>query len=307
MATDRATWLPLIGAAFLACFLGAGCYNASEVQAFLQSSRAPISGVEYRVLPPDGLTITSTRVPEIDGFATVVRPDGKINLPLLGELYVADKTPKEIEQDIIQASMKYYEEADATVQVRDYRSRKLYVLGEVSRPGSLPWTGCDSLLDVLATAQPTAQAWPERILVIRGAGPQQGGYAAPSSLKYRALGIHEAGTQSPSPAEAGENADPNAPATGNAPPNVPHKLTVNLLAMVQHGDMANNILLKPNDIVYVQMNPIDSFTRGVERITAPIRALTNGSNDARDLQTSWKWIEHGFPPIGSSQNNLRLN
>ena len=311
MATDRATGLFLIATVALACFLGAGCYNAGDVRSFLQAARSPVSGVEYRVLPPDALTISSVRVPEIDGLRTAVRPDGKINLPLLGEVFVADKTPKEIEQIITKAAMKYYEEADATVQVMGYNSRRFYVLGEVSGAGPMPWTGCDTLLDALAKAQPTDQAWPERILVIRGSKPRQGGFERPTSLKYKMTGIHSYEEDGMVQSGAGpvDANDPNAAVPSGRPAEAesvqgPQKMTVNLLAMAQHGDMANNILLRPNDIIYVQMNPIDSFSRGVERITAPVRALTNGLDDAREMQTHWKWIEHNFPPIGSSRTNL---
>lgn len=300
----------------------AGCYDVNEVKAFLQRPRSPVSGLEYRVLPPDMISITSTRVPEINNFQSAIRPDGKINLPLLGEIYVADKTPSEIEAALTEAAKEYYKEVDVAVQVTGYNSRKFYVFGQVSRPGPVRWTGCDTLLDVLAQAQPTPLAWPERIVVIRSARPNQGGYLSQPSLKHRVLGVNEFG-QDPnalgpdakgSSAGSGPGAAAETPATrpadasddGNSAPAaagdavayadaVPHKMTVNLLAMVQHGDMANNILLKPNDIIYVQPNPFARASLAMERVFMPVRAAADGLSDLRELQYHWKWIEDHFP------------
>src|SRR5690554_4744147 len=75
-----AAWTLILMASSLA-----GCYDAKEVNAFLLKPRTPVSGAEYRVLPPDILLITSQRIAEINNFQTVIRPDGRINLPLLGE------------------------------------------------------------------------------------------------------------------------------------------------------------------------------------------------------------------------------
>ena len=71
---------------------------------FIQKPRSPVSGVNYRVLPPDVLSIQSRFVPEIHNVSQQVRPDGVLNLPLVGELYVAGLTPKEIEQKIAAAA-----------------------------------------------------------------------------------------------------------------------------------------------------------------------------------------------------------
>jgi len=75
--------------------LTTGCYDPKAVQAFLLQHKQSVSGVEYHVYPPDVLAISSITVPEIAGQTERVRPDGKINLPLLGEVFVAGMTPKE--------------------------------------------------------------------------------------------------------------------------------------------------------------------------------------------------------------------
>ena len=286
--------LPVLAMALLVTV--SGCYNSNEVKAFLQKPHNPVSGLEYRILPPDVITITSIQVPEINGFQSQVRPDGKINLPLLGELYVAEKTSKEVEEAVKQAAKKYYDEVDASVQIAGYNSRKFYVFGEVSRPGAIRWTGCDTLLDVLAGAQPSPLAWPERIIVIRSTQPSQGGYASAPSVQYAMLGVNH-GPKGPLPeSEAPRSAaDANAPGLPAPQPAEAERMTINLMAMVQHGDMSNNILLRPNDIVYVQPNPFGYVAREVEKIWSPFRAVGNSMSDFRQGVNDARWLGEGMP------------
>lgn len=282
-----------------------GCYNSNEVTKFLQKAHTPVSALEYRILPPDLVTITSIQVPEINGFQSQVRPDGKINVPLLGEIYVADKTPKEVEEAVKEAARKYYDEVDASVQIAGYNSRKFYVFGEVSRPGAMRWTGCDTLLDVLASAQPSPLAWPERIIVIRSTQPSQGGYQIPTSTQYAMLGINHGPKGS-----LADGLDPNAAADANAPdgtgsqPAAAEKMTINLMAMVQHGDMSNNILLKPNDIVYVQPNPFGFVAREFEKFWSPFRVVGDGLSDFRQTTGDIRWIGDGMPKEDTSRSTI---
>jgi polysaccharide export outer membrane protein len=257
--------------------LTGGCYDATEVNGFLQKPRAPVSGAEYRVLPPDTILITSQRVPEINNSPQRVRPDGKINLPLLGEIAVAEKTPKEIEEAITEAARKYYDEADATVTVTGYESQRFYVYGQAARPGPMPWTGHDTLLDALLKVQPTPLAWPERIIVVRGGGPQEGGPStqpaqAQGSHLYRFTGVREENKESPR-----------------------YKMTINLMAMVKGGDLSNNILLKPNDMIYLPPNPFAEVGLTVEALFFPVRAASNGLGDYREMVGQLRWLRDGMP------------
>ena len=237
---------------FAACTMGcvAGCYHSQEVNIFLQRPRAPVNGLEYRVLPPDVLQITSRHIPEINNITHQLRPDGKINLPLLGEIDVAKKTPKEIEDLITNAAKEYYEQVDATVNVVAYLSQKYFVFGEVARGGPEQWTGHDTLLDALAKAQPTFLAWPERIIIVRGDEPQEGGreVSPEDAKKAKKTGVQPA-----------------------QPDNPRNRVTVNLMAMVKKGDMTNNILLRPNDVIYVQPNPLASIGLALQSLLYPIR------------------------------------
>jgi len=246
---SRKRFLSGLGCGLLAGMLLAGCYDPKQVNAFLLKPRAPVSGTEYRVLPPDVISISSRTVPEINRVSQQVRPDGKVNLPLLGEIVVAGRTPKEIEANVMAAASDYYEEADATVTVVGYNSQRFYVFGQVSGPGPKPWTGRDTLLDALAKAQPTTLAWPQRIAVVRAPGPQEGGREIKTgSLKYRATGRRRKDKDNP-----------------------PKKMLFNLNAMIKSGDLSNNILLKPNDVIYVQANPLAKVGLAIQNLLFPVR------------------------------------
>ncbi|HUS46784.1 MAG TPA: polysaccharide biosynthesis/export family protein [Phycisphaerae bacterium] len=243
--------MPILAAGAAVLALAAGCYNPKEVEAFMARPRPQVSGTEYRILPPDVLLIKSRVIPEIDAVNQQVRPDGKINLPLVGELAVANKTPKEVERQISEIAREFYDykDIDVNVQVVGYNSQKFYVFGRVYQPGPMAWTGHDTLLDALARAQIDFMAWPERIIIVRGSGPMEGGQAdRQPSVKYLLEGVHPQRKDSP-----------------------PKKITVNLWAMVQSGDMTNNILLEPNDVIYVQPNPCAKVGLAMQTLLLPIR------------------------------------
>ena len=280
----------------LLCAGAMGCgTNAARLKAFLQEPRSPISGTEYRVLPPDIILINSIRVPDINNFKTQVRPDGKINLPLLGEVTVAGNTPREIEAVLMAKSREFYEEVDATVQVAEFRSQKIYVFGQVTRPGPLPWTGTDTVIDVLAQVQPMPTAWPERICVVRGKTPIRGGYlpppkkkvkdekdapdeevATPSTGEFPVAQVKakrgEDGKEKPlTVEEVTKMAAEAAKAAEAGDGSDAHVMKVNMMHMVEKGDFSQNVLLKAGDVVYVPPNPLAAFGLAMQQVLLGIQ------------------------------------
>ena len=81
----------------------------------------------------------------------VVRPDGKISLPLLNDVQAAGLTPEQLNAAIEKAAAKFIAEPDATVMVREVRSRKVYVIGQVTRPGTVQLNGEMNVLQVLSS------------------------------------------------------------------------------------------------------------------------------------------------------------
>lgn len=82
----------------------------------------------------------------------VVRPDGKISVPMLNDIRAAGLTPEQLASAVQQAASKYIRDAAATVVVREIRSRKVYVVGEVAAPGAVNLGGGMNVLQALAVA-----------------------------------------------------------------------------------------------------------------------------------------------------------
>ena len=82
----------------------------------------------------------------------VVRPDGKISVPMLNDIAAAGLTPEQLAAAIQQAAAKYIRDAAATVIVREIRSRKVFVIGEVTKPGTVQLGSEMNVLQVIAEA-----------------------------------------------------------------------------------------------------------------------------------------------------------
>jgi polysaccharide export outer membrane protein len=154
-------------AAGLMAFALPGCVKYTDYSAFVKDPRPVVTSTEYRIAPPDVITITSKRVREINGHTEQVRPDGKITLPLLGSYYVTGKTPEECSAELEKLAKDFYEDADVSLRVSGFNSKRIFVFGEVSSPGPYAYTGTNTILDTLAVAQPTRLADPERIHILR--------------------------------------------------------------------------------------------------------------------------------------------
>jgi len=258
----------LIVTVFAVFLCALGCYNTKSVNQFLPEPRTPVATPEYRVYPPDLLLISSDNMrefrPELGkrGMQILVMPDGKINVPLLGELFVAGKTVQEIERDILRSAAKYYSEATVNVDVMRFDSQKYYVMGEVGNPGPKKWTGRDTVLDAVSQAGLTPLSWSERIIVVRGDSPQAGGVEQSGEYDkgYYYKGVRRERARSPR-----------------------KKMVVNMMAMAKYGDMSNNIILMPNDIVYVQADPCVAVGRKIWNMVNPLDATREGIMDLRSI------------------------
>lgn len=134
---------------------------------FLKSYEQVVAGGEYRVAPPDTITIECPIAPEVDGVTRQLRPDGKIALRLLGEVHVAGLSTVEIAEKLERLLQRYYQRPEVVVDVQRYSSQFFYIFGEVSRPGPRRYTGRDRLLTVISESRPNIFAWQEKIRITR--------------------------------------------------------------------------------------------------------------------------------------------
>ena len=105
----------------------------------------------YVIGPEDILTVTFWREKDLTADV-VVRPDGKISLPVLNDMQAAGLTPEQLAKDVETAAAKYLNEARVTVIVKEIHSRKVFVVGEVGKPGSIQLGSDMTVLQVLAEA-----------------------------------------------------------------------------------------------------------------------------------------------------------
>jgi len=99
----------------------------------------------------DVLSINVWKEPEFTQ-SIPVRSDGKISLPLIGEIQAAGKTPLQLEQDLTTRLKTYITDPDVTVMVSKINSQKFNILGRVAKPGSYPLSAASTVLDAIAAA-----------------------------------------------------------------------------------------------------------------------------------------------------------
>ena len=82
----------------------------------------------------------------------VVRPDGKISVPMLNDVQAAGLTPEQLGTAVKEAATKFIRDPGATVMVKEIRSRRVYVIGEVAKPGGFPLANGMNVLQAIAEA-----------------------------------------------------------------------------------------------------------------------------------------------------------
>ena len=106
---------------------------------------------DYVVGVDDVLSIVFFRDKDMSA-EVIVRPDGKISLPMLNDVAAAGMTPEQLAEAIEKAATKFVRDPDATVLVKDIRSRKVYVIGEVAKTGAMPLASEMTVMQALAEA-----------------------------------------------------------------------------------------------------------------------------------------------------------
>lgn len=106
---------------------------------------------DYVVGPEDVLGIVFWRDQDMTGDVTV-RPDGKITLPLIGDIDAAGLRPDALKTVIEKAATKFITEPTIAVVVRQINSRKVFITGEVKTPGAYPLIGPRTVMQLIALA-----------------------------------------------------------------------------------------------------------------------------------------------------------
>ena len=124
----------------------------------------------YVIGPDDQLGIVYWREKDMSADV-VVRPDGMISLPLLNEVKASGLTPEELRAAITQSASKFVEEPTVSVVVKAINSRKVFITGQVAKPGFYPLAAPTTVLQLIATAGGVAEyADKGKITIVRREG-----------------------------------------------------------------------------------------------------------------------------------------
>jgi polysaccharide biosynthesis/export protein len=128
---------------------------------------SPANDTTYVIGPEDVLTIDVWKEKELSG-PVPVRPDGKISLPLLNDVQAAGLTPMQLMSSLTEKLKTYVSDPTVTVTVTTINSRKVYILGEVSRPGAFPLVPDMTVLQAITSAGgPTPYAKKSSVYILR--------------------------------------------------------------------------------------------------------------------------------------------
>jgi polysaccharide export outer membrane protein len=110
----------------------------SSAGARQEATKEPAAPQEYRIGAGDVLQILVWREPDASLPETMVQSDGKISVPLVGEVQAAGLTVMELQTALTQKIERYIHSPVVTVHARQINSRKVYVMGAVKKEGPIP-------------------------------------------------------------------------------------------------------------------------------------------------------------------------
>jgi|SRR5688572_9287744 len=182
------------------------------------ATAAPAAEPDYQVGANDILKVTVYGHDDLTQ-TVVVQADGRFVFPLIGHVQAAGWTPKDLAGKIaVLLAGGFVRNPQVTVVVQEFRSKSVFVVGEVSRPGIYPLSGAMTVMEMLSRAGPTAGAGTEVVIV------------RPNRPVDRPV----------LPADVA--------AAGGAP--LAEVIRVNLRE-IQMGHLDRNVALRPNDTVFV--------------------------------------------------------
>lgn len=122
---------------------------------------------DYTIGPEDVLEITVWRNTDLSKVVAV-RPDGRISLPLIGDVGAAGRTAAELSDAIAEKLKEFKENPQVSIVVKEVNSYAIYVLGEVTKPGKYPLKSKTTLLQAITLASGfTPAAARNKIVVFR--------------------------------------------------------------------------------------------------------------------------------------------
>lgn len=158
------TWKTAFATILWLCALTSAAWAADTNKA---TALLAFGGPEYRLGPEDVIEVFVWKEPDLS-VSVVIRPDGKISLPLANELEASGKTATELQIEITEKLRRYVTQPIVNVMVKQINSLKISVLGEVRKPDVYRIKNRITVLDAIAMAGGfTDLARPNRVVVLR--------------------------------------------------------------------------------------------------------------------------------------------
>ena len=145
-------------------------------------SRTAPANSSYVIGDNDVLSINVWNEPDLKQLIPV-RPDGKISLPLVGDIEAAGRTPSQLQNDITSKLHTYINHPDVTVIVQQINSKKFNILGRVMKPGAYPLSSTTTVLDAIAQAGGFQDFAKEKGIVVLRGNPNGGQSRFPFNYK----------------------------------------------------------------------------------------------------------------------------
>lgn len=171
------------------------CHGAALAQSPATTHTPPAAATEYVAGPQDVLEVTVFGEEEMSGKFPI-EADGTFNFPLIGRVKAGGLTLRAIEREVhARLADGYLQNPQVAVAVGQFRSQRVFIVGEVSRPGTYPLTAQMSLIEAIATAGSASSSAAGHAVIIRGSRPGDGPDAqAESEVLHADLGAFESGS-----------------------------------------------------------------------------------------------------------------
>lgn len=249
---------------FLSLFIHAGCTTYDVVQPDLSQQagekRLEALNGKYKLSPPDVIEIVVQDNPEL-GTRSIIRPDGNVFIPLLGDIYVEGLTSLQVRDEMHKLLGRYMKDLpleSISIQVLGYNSKKVYVhsygTGGIV---AVPFTGDLTVLDAITNSGLLTRTSNEKgIRITRGV---------------------------------------------NDPDKKPQVFAVNLNDIIKKGRSEYNMVLRPNDIVYIPPTMLGRIGYAVRDVLFPVRPVEQLGRTAAGAQ--YNALGFGATRLGTTDRN----
>lgn len=159
----------------LACSVQLNAEDGTKTATSAAASAGPVMFGEsdYRLGPEDVIEVFVWKQPDLS-TTVVIRPDGKISLPLVGELEATGKTSPQLQEEVTNRLLQYVADPRVNVVVKEINSPKISVLGQVRKPDRYHIKQRLTVLDAIALAGGfTDFAKRDKVIIIRNSGPDK--------------------------------------------------------------------------------------------------------------------------------------